>query len=975
MVAGNTEETALGSARGRFLEGLPRKAIELRGAVALLSATPAAEGPRDDMLRRLNALHASALVFRNEALANALHECIERLDAARAAAAPLAADDLDLLASFVRRLPELRDAEPRELGGKSEDSVEALAAALREVEEELVSELDARASEGGARTLLAAELDAPHAGPADEALDAARLATEQPLFQRVLHLVLLCARNEQGELTALLHAESLRLTMVGSVTELIASVREDAPDLVLANEQLARDGELLSQLRVDRATDFIPVVVYESASDAVRAPLADVDGRVPRPFDADQLLSAIGAATSTLIAPVRPSEIGELTLEQLAQRVAEEVRRGLVDGALEGRAESLAFAGGADVLSATYTAVAELRAAAVRASEGRVRFAPRLGERGPALVALSEPHADGARTGQLFGRRVMLVDEDTAVVLLLANVLRAQGATVHELTDGEQVLAAARSERPDLIIASTRLTQLDAFALSRALAREPLLADVPVLLLPAKEQLRSVSREPGVAVQLQPELAAQVVASAASLLAPRTRIEEQLKLPGDVRGTLEGTGVVALMRSVRRARPDARICIRDAWNLFECELREGRLAQVTRTACDGSFVRNERALPQLIGTRAGRFTVCAADGPMKSSLEGTLDEVLTRGARDLAAQLDAVSGPQLARVAQVVFDDDAYALLVEQTPRPIRRLLERLHGGEEPRKLLQAGLVDAAILEPLLLDMARRGSLRAVAGPGGEDLIAEAAEARANELPTNLASPLSIVPPPPNPVISVLSRAEQAGEPAAWVEARPLPAVPAVEARVEAHKSEAAQLAAATVERLRAREAGTSDAGELAAAAAEARRSRSTLAAWTVALLALGAVAFFVAREQSGTTLPVEALGARRPSAVRDVPAAPQGAPVRGPTLLSVDANGFAVYDGILDRTLPVASHQALLIVEATPLLSGATVWLNDRELGVPPQKIALPEGVHELAIKRGDAMSYRFVTVHPGRTWVLRNP
>ena len=46
---------------------------------------------------------------------------------------------------------------------------------------------------------------------------------------------------------------------------------------------------------------------------------------------------------------------------------------------------------------------------------------------------------------------------------------------------------------------------------------------------------------------------------------------------------------MSVLRSVRRARPDARVRIRDAWNLYECELRDGKLAQVTRTASDGSF--------------------------------------------------------------------------------------------------------------------------------------------------------------------------------------------------------------------------------------------------------------------------------------------------------------------------------------------------------------------------------------------------
>jgi hypothetical protein len=135
----------------------------------------------------------------------------------------------------------------------------------------------------------------------------------------------------------------------------------------------------------------------------------------------------------------------------------------------------------------------------------------------------------------------------------------------------------------------------------------------------------------------------------------------------------------------------------------------------------------------------------------------------------------------------------------------------------------------------------------------------------------------------------------------------------------------------------------------------------------------LAAVAVFVAREPDGGAMP-EALGGPVAGPHGDRPTALSPRP-KGGSLISAEDNGFAVYDGVLDPSVSVPSGHALLVIEATPALAGATVFVNDRELGTPPQLLAVPEGVHELAIKHGDAISYRFVTVHPGRTWVLRNP
>ena len=880
----------------------------------------------------------------------------------------------------------------------------------------------------------------------------------ETLFQRVLHVLLLPTRDEQAALMALLDGDNLRVSCVASVEEVLAAVHEDAPDLVLADERIATEGALVAALRsdasADASTDFVPVVLFESLPREGRTsappeldwvdPANAADVRVLRPFGPEELARAIGRATGTLVEPIEPRRVGDVTLDELADRVAAEVRRGLVDSVTRGRAERVTLGDGADVLAAAYGAIAELRAAVVRQSGGRVEFEARGRNGVPSLVSSSVPNSDVHEVleGQqrLHGRRVVLAEDDTAIALLFANLLREQGATVHEFTDGRAACEAAQRERPALVITGARVAHLDGFSLARELAQDPLLSDVPLLLLPPKEQLFPRSRDPLATAELQRELAEQVVLSAVRLLAPRTELEAKLKEPGELRGNLEGMGVIALLRSVRRARPDARVRVRDAWNLFECELRDGRLAQVTRTASDGSFVRNERALPQLLGATAGRFSIIAADAPMKTSFDGTLDEVLMRGARALAGELDAVSGARLARVARIVFDEDAYALLVEQTPRAVRQVIERLYAGEAPSRLLKGNLIEAQTLEPILLDLARRGALRGVIGSAGEDLVAEARAARAAQYPTQLASPLSMVPPPFNTVISM--RPEEragAGSPLGGVPGvlelhdseadaapvtvampadtqspdtslainTPLPApltgASVLSTRTEEHSTSMGDLrqaqrgdastfdehrsaprptpAPAVLSAARAREANLTDASELAAAAAEARRSRSTLVAWMLALTGLLCVALFVASEPEGGAMP-EALGGSGSAAPGDKGGANAKAGglsprQKGGSLISAEDNGFAVYDGILEHwaSVEVPADQALLIIENTPSLASATVFVNDRELGVAPQQLSLPEGVHELAIKRGDAISYRFVSVHPGRTWVLRNP
>ena len=104
------EDSALGVARARFVDGLPKKGGELKGALALLAATPDSERSREEMRRRMHALYASAQVFRIDALAEALKECIDLLDAARDQKRALVQDEIDRIAHVAATLPAMASA-------------------------------------------------------------------------------------------------------------------------------------------------------------------------------------------------------------------------------------------------------------------------------------------------------------------------------------------------------------------------------------------------------------------------------------------------------------------------------------------------------------------------------------------------------------------------------------------------------------------------------------------------------------------------------------------------------------------------------------------------------------------------------------------------------------------------------------------------------------------------------------------------
>jgi hypothetical protein len=67
-----------------------------------------------------------------------------------------------------------------------------------------------------------------------------------------------------------------------------------------------------------------------------------------------------------------------------------------------------------------------------------------------------------------------------------------------------------------------------------------------------------------------------------------------------------------------------------------------------------------------------------------------------------------------------------------------------------------------------------------------------------------------------------------------------------------------------------------------------------------------------------------------------------------------------------------VGPDQGLLVVERSSVAPQPTVSIGDRDLGSPPVRAALPEGRHDLYLRRGDEVSFRPVFVRRGQTLVV---
>jgi len=81
--------------------------------------------------------------------------------------------------------------------------------------------------------------------------------------------------------------------------------------------------------------------------------------------------------------------------------------------------------------------------------------------------------------------RILVVEDNPANMKLATLVLRGCGHEVLQATDATDGLAAARRERPDLILMDVQLPGMDGLAATRQIKADPTTRNIPVIALTA----------------------------------------------------------------------------------------------------------------------------------------------------------------------------------------------------------------------------------------------------------------------------------------------------------------------------------------------------------------------------------------------------------------------------------------------------------------------------------------------------------
>ena len=118
-------------------------------------------------------------------------------------------------------------------------------------------------------------------------------------------------------------------------------------------------------------------------------------------------------------------------------------------------------------------------------------------------------------------RRLLLVDDEPHVTLVLSRKLERVGFEVQTARDGEEGFLTAQSFRPDLIVSDLQMPRLDGLGMASRLAGHSATAEIPILMLSGRgflldPQLAATTRI--VRVLEKPFAASDIIRCAAEIL-------------------------------------------------------------------------------------------------------------------------------------------------------------------------------------------------------------------------------------------------------------------------------------------------------------------------------------------------------------------------------------------------------------------------------------------------------------------------
>ena len=183
--------------------------------------------------------------------------------------------------------------------------------------------------------------------------------------------------------------------------------------------------------------------------------------------------------------------------------------------------------------------------------------------------------------------RILVVDDESAIVNLVSQLLRRDGHEVFTASDGDAGLAAIYELRPDLVVLDLMLPKMDGWEICRRVKADPEVRATPILMLTARRDERDLVEGLNLGADdyvRKPFSTAEMSARVAAILRRCAGEEEKLLLCGDLRVDLENESVLLRGRELGLSATEFRLLERLAERFGKNVTRESLLSCIWNTS-------------------------------------------------------------------------------------------------------------------------------------------------------------------------------------------------------------------------------------------------------------------------------------------------------------------------------------------------------------------------------------------------------
>ena len=85
-------------------------------------------------------------------------------------------------------------------------------------------------------------------------------------------------------------------------------------------------------------------------------------------------------------------------------------------------------------------------------------------------------------------KKVLVVDDSKTELMFMTDLLQKNGFSVKTAENADEAFRRLAEEKPDLILMDVVMPGQNGFQLTRAITRDPLYADVPIIMCTSKNQ-------------------------------------------------------------------------------------------------------------------------------------------------------------------------------------------------------------------------------------------------------------------------------------------------------------------------------------------------------------------------------------------------------------------------------------------------------------------------------------------------------